>query len=65
MMRDLQRGTVAGVNLEQLEGPDGKVVWMKLWLQAFGVADASDSNGETSYEYQVSRFEVLALAEMV
>ncbi len=65
MMRDLQRGTVAGVNLEQLEGPDGKVVWMKLWLQAFGVADASDSNGEASYEYQVSRFEVLALAEMV
>jgi len=69
MMRDLRQGKVAGVNLEQLEGPEGKVAWMEMWLRAFGFGDEKGESkleeGGASYEHQVSRFEVLAFAEMV
>jgi len=96
MIRDLQQGKVAGVDLEKLEGAEGKAAWMDLWLRAFGVADIpadetdsqiengqttggnskerfftplrsvqNDQAGGTSFDFRVSRLEVLAFAEMV
>ncbi len=76
MIRDLLQRKVAGVDLELLEGAEGKAAWMELWLRAFGIADEiGNSKSEagkskagdrvSSFDSRVSRVEVLAFAEMV
>ena len=76
MIRDLLQRKVAAVDLELLEGAEGKAAWMELWLRAFGIADETgNSKSEagkskagdrvSSFDSRVSRVEVLAFAEMV
>ncbi len=66
LMRLLQQGGLG--DFSRLEGPEGKALWIELWLRALGPADENENskleNRGTSFDFRVSRSEVLAFAEL-
>ena len=66
LMRLLQQGGLG--DFSRLEGPEGKALWIELWLRALGPADENGNskveNRGTSFDFRVSRSEVLAFAEL-
>ncbi|MGO9270034.1 MAG: hypothetical protein ACLQOO_07250, partial [Terriglobia bacterium] len=66
LMRLLQQGGLG--DFSRLEGPEGKALWTDLWLRALGPADENGNskveNRGASFDFRVSRSEVLAFAEI-
>ncbi|MGO9272737.1 MAG: hypothetical protein ACLQOO_21295, partial [Terriglobia bacterium] len=66
LMRLLQQGGLG--DFSRLEGPEGKALWTELWLRALGIADENGNskveNRGASFDFRVSRSEVLAFAEI-
>src|SRR5208282_4276591 len=66
LMRLLQQGGLG--DFSRLEGPEGKALWTELWLRALGPADENGNskveNRGASFDFRVSRSEVLAFAEI-
>src|SRR5208282_261921 len=57
LMRLLQRGGLG--DFSRLEGPEGKALWIELWLRALGPADENGNskveNRGASFDFRVSR----------
>jgi len=68
LMRLLHRQGVNNPEFSRLEGPEGKTVWIDLWQRAFGPAGENRKskleNRGTSFDFPVSNFEILKVAEI-